>query len=188
VLYIEAQKIPSDGKSGGTIKVTGRLGDVMQESSSIAHTVARAFLMSVADDCHLDDTARMFFQEASLHLHFPEGSVKKDGPSAGIAIVTALLSLAMDRPVSAQLAMTGEVSLTGRVLPIGGVKEKTLGSKRSGIDTLIFPEENRRDWEELSDELKAGMTVRFAKSYADVFRVAFPEGAAGKGGARGSTS
>jgi ATP-dependent Lon protease len=86
-----------------------------------------------------------------------------------------MLSLAMDRPVSQRLAMTGEVSLTGRVLPIGGVKEKTMGAKRSGIDTLIFPEENRRDWVELSDEVRAGITVHFAKSYADVFRVAFPE-------------
>jgi ATP-dependent Lon protease len=129
----------------------------------------------VADERNLSDASRGFFDAAWLHLHFPEGGVKKDGPSAGVAIVTAMLSLAMDRPVSASLAMTGEVSLTGRVLPIGGVKEKTLGAKRSGIDTLVFPEENRRDWIELSDEVKEGIHVHFAKSYADVFRVAFPE-------------
>lgn len=102
---------------------TGQLGEVMRESASIAHTFARAFLRRLQPDC-------AFLEASSLHVHVPAGATPKDGPSAGCTIITALLSLALSQPVSPGLAMTGEVSLTGRVLPIGGVKEKLLAAKR----------------------------------------------------------
>jgi Lon-like ATP-dependent protease len=107
----------------GRMQTTGQLGDVMRESASIAHTYARAFLHRFAPDNH-------YFDTTSLHVHVPAGATPKDGPSAGCTIITALLSLALDTPVRHGLAMTGEVSLTGKVLPIGGVKEKLLAARR----------------------------------------------------------
>lgn len=110
-----------DGK--GMLRTTGQLGEVMKESASIAHTYARSFL-------HNKFQGNKYFDTTSLHVHVPAGATPKDGPSAGCTIITALLSLALDRPVAAGLAMTGEVSLTGKVLPIGGVKEKLLAARR----------------------------------------------------------
>jgi Lon-like ATP-dependent protease len=109
--------------SGGRLITTGQLGDVMRESASIAHTYARSFL-------HTKQPGSGFFDKTSVHVHVPAGATPKDGPSAGCTIITALLSLALGRPVAAGLAMTGEVSLTGKVLPIGGVKEKLLAARR----------------------------------------------------------
>merc|ERR1719498_1361973 len=140
----------------------------MKESSKIALTYAKHALGN------LDPTNR-FFAEANVSLHVPEGATPKDGPSAGCTMVTALLSLAMDRPVRDDLAMTGELSLTGIVLPIGGVKEKTIAARRTGVKVLVFPEQNRKDFDELPDYLKDGLEVHFARQYDDVYRVAFSE-------------
>ena len=110
-----------------------------------------------------------------MHLHVPAGATPKDGPSAGITMTTSLLSLALDRPVRPDLAMTGEVSLTGRVLKIGGLKEKVLAARRAGVSCVVVPEDNRGDWEELEDEVTDGMEVHFASEFAKVFEVAFME-------------
>lgn len=103
----------------------------------------------------------------------PEGATRKDGPSAGITIVSALLSLALDRPLRQNVAMTGEVSLIGKVLPVGGIKEKTIAAKRSGVTCIILPEENRKDFTELPDYITAGLEAHFVSVYADVFKIAF---------------
>jgi len=153
---------------GGSIIRTGQLGDVMKESSTIAHTFARSFLMSA-------EPSNTYLEEATLHIHVPEGATPKDGPSAGITMVTSLLSLAMGKPTRSDLAMTGELSLTGRVLAIGGVKEKTIAARRAGVRHVIFPKANERDYEELPDILKEGLTPYFATHYQEVFDVAFAE-------------
>lgn len=166
-LYIEAAVVEkTDGKGG--LKTTGQLGDVMKESAMIAHTFTRAFLSRRAP--HLPKT---YFKDHSIHMHVPAGATPKDGPSAGCAIITAITSLALDRPVRPDLAMTGEVTLTGQVLPIGGVKEKTLAARRSGVSTIIFPAANKRDFDELAEEVKAGLHAHFAETYDDVYKLAF---------------
>ena len=156
----------SKGGGGASVTRTGQLGDVMKESSVIAHTFARTYLAGL-------DADNTFLEEAHVHLHVPEGATPKDGPSAGVTMVTSLLSLAMDRPARADLAMTGELSLTGRVLPIGGVKEKTIAARRAGVRHIVFPKQNERDYAELPDILKEGVTPHFAHTYDDVYRVAF---------------
>lgn len=108
-----------------------------------------------------------------LHLHVPEGGTPKDGPSAGITIVTALMSLATGKPVKQNVAMTGEVSLIGKVLPVGGIKEKTIAAKRSGVTCIILPAENRKDFEELPKYITEGLEVHFVSYYGDVFSIAF---------------
>jgi ATP-dependent Lon protease len=114
-----------------------------------------------------------FFDERFVHLHVPAGATPKDGPSAGVTMATALLSMILNKPVRKALAMTGELTLTGQVLPIGGVKEKVIAARRVGCKSLIFPEANRKDYEELPDYLKKGFTVYFASQYEDVFKYAF---------------
>lgn len=171
VLYLEASALPRQlGKEAApSLGVTGQLGGVMKESSQLALLLARRHLSTLAP-------ARAdFFEKHELHLHCPEGAVPKDGPSAGVTMVTALLSLGLDTPVRADLAMTGEVSLNGKVLAIGGLKEKTIAARRTGCKVLIFPRANRRDFEELPSYLKEGLQVHFAADYSDVFSVAFPE-------------
>eukprot|EP01023_Acetabularia_acetabulum_P014395 TRINITY_DN17050_c0_g2_i4.p1 TRINITY_DN17050_c0_g2~~TRINITY_DN17050_c0_g2_i4.p1 ORF type:complete len:305 (-),score=63.09 TRINITY_DN17050_c0_g2_i4:210-1124(-) len=164
-LYIEsAVKEKAEGK--GTLQCTGQLGDVMKESSSIAHTFCRSFLLQ-------RDEQNQFFNESAIHLHIPAGATPKDGPSAGCTMITSLLSLAMKKPVRLNLAMTGEVTLTGMVLPIGGVKEKTLAAKRSGVKVIIFPKANKSDWDELSDEVKEGLEPHFVANYNEIFEIAF---------------
>lgn len=164
-LYVEATALkPKDEKSGGDLQFTGQLGNVMSESVKIAFLVARQRLEGTA----FGD----FFQKHQIHLHVPEGATPKDGPSAGVTCITAFLSLAMNKPTR-DVCMTGEVSLTGKVLPIGGVKEKTIAARRSGVKSIIFPEDNRKDFEELPDYLKDGLDVHFAKEYEDVYRAAF---------------
>ena len=127
-LYIESQGIrravDKDGnkRGGGTLKVTGQLGDVMKESAEISYTVARARMAET-------DPANTFFDDTDIHLHVPEGATPKDGPSAGITMVTSMLSLALDRPIKSDLAMTGEVSLTGKVMAVGGIKEKIMAGE-----------------------------------------------------------
>ncbi|CAK4659437.1 unnamed protein product [Aphanomyces euteiches] len=163
-LYIETTTVQSKGGKG-SLMTTGQMGSVMEESTKIAHTYARHKL-------ELIDPENSFF-EADLHLHVPEGATPKDGPSAGCTMVTALMSLALNKPVKANLAMTGELSLTGKVLPVGGIKEKTIAARRSGVTTLVLPAGNRKDFEELPDHLKEGLDVHFANVYDDVYHVAF---------------
>merc|ERR1711897_65349 len=116
------------------------MGDVMRESTQIAHTFSRSYL-------HKLQPENRFLEQTALHIHVPEGATPKDGPSAGITMVTAMLSLALGRSIGSDLAMTGEISLTGKVLPVGGIKEKTMAAKRSGIRRLIFPSTNKRDFD-----------------------------------------
>ena len=153
--------------SGGSLRITGKMGDVMQESAQIAHTLARRFLRSIDGESSND-----FLDVTPLHMHVPEGSTPKDGPSAGVTMTSALISAALDRPLRADCAMTGEVDLIGTVLPVGGIKEKTMAARRSGIRCLIFPKGNKRDWDELPTHLTEGIEVHFASTYADVFNVA----------------
>lgn len=114
-----------------------------------------------------------FFNDALLHMHLPEGSTPKDGPSAGISMVTSLLSLAMDKPVRQDMAMTGEITLTGKVLPVGGIREKVIAARRANVKCLVFPLENKKDWHELPEYIRTGLEVHFANYYRDVFEVAF---------------
>ncbi|EIE24366.1 ATP-dependent protease La [Coccomyxa subellipsoidea C-169] len=166
-LYVEAACVETgDGKGG--LRTTGQLGDVMKESANIAHTFARSFAAK-------HGVPAKFFSDSSIHVHVPAGATPKDGPSAGCTIITALLSLAQNKPVRPDLAMTGEVTLTGRVLPIGGVKEKTLAARRSGVKTLIFPKANQHDFEELADEVKAGFEAHFVETFQEVFDIAFED-------------
>ncbi|KAI8110459.1 hypothetical protein M9435_002133 [Picochlorum sp. BPE23] len=164
-LYIEAASVEK-GEGKGSLRATGQLGDVMKESTTIAHTYARRLLEE-------KDESNSFFSDHALHVHVPAGATPKDGPSAGCALVTALLSLAMNRPVRPDLAMTGEITLTGKVLPIGGVKEKALAAKRSEIKHIVFPEGNKRDWEELTDDVKQGLEPHFVTDYEELFNIAF---------------
>ncbi len=164
-LYIEATAIRS--KAAG-LKQTGQLGDVMRESSEIAYSYVRSLLAE-------DEKYANFFDEHLVHLHVPAGATPKDGPSAGITMSLSLYSLATGQPIKEGIAMTGEITLTGKVLPIGGVKEKTIGARRFGINELIFPEDNRRDFEQLPDYIKEGITVHFADYFQDVLKVAFPK-------------
>lgn len=164
-LYIETLKVPNE-KTG--MKLTGQAGEVMKESSEIAWTFLHSAIERYAPKCS-------FFENSQVHIHIPEGATPKDGPSAGITMVTALLSLLTDTPVLDNLGMTGELTLTGRVLPVGGIKEKFVAAKRSGLKTLILPSENERDYDELPDYIKEGLTIHFVESYDEVFQIAFPK-------------
>ncbi|RLN70142.1 hypothetical protein BBJ29_008857 [Phytophthora kernoviae] len=166
-LYIETTKVETKADRSGLI-TTGQMGSVMEESTKIAHTYARSKM-------HQIDPESKFFEENEVHLHVPEGATPKDGPSAGCTMVTALLSLAMNKTVKPDLAMTGELSLVGKVLPVGGIKEKTIAAKRSGVKTLILPLGNQRDFEELEEYLRKDLDVHFADYYDDVYKVAFEQ-------------
>merc|ERR1712110_386681 len=159
-----------------TFTVTGQLGDVMKESSQIAMTVARSYLQShynTNEDDDNDNENNNFLDTHSFHLHVPEGATPKDGPSAGVTMVTSLLSLALQKPCASQVAMTGEITLSGKILPVGGIREKTMAARRAGITSLCLPDGNRRDWDELPSYLQEGLTVQFCSDYDDVYRVAF---------------
>ncbi|KAJ3162710.1 ATP-dependent Lon protease pim1 [Geranomyces michiganensis] len=150
---------------------TGQMGDVMKESATIAYTYAKSLMARRFPE-------NKFFDKAQVHLHVPEGATPKDGPSAGGTMVSSLLSLALNRPLIQNVAMTGEITLTGKILKIGGVKEKTIAAKRSGVKTIIFPEANRPDWEELPDFIREGLDVKFVSWYEQIFDVIFPDVAA----------
>ncbi|KAJ4886115.1 hypothetical protein Rs2_25863 [Raphanus sativus] len=164
-LYIETTFV-EEVERKGRLRITGQLGSVMKESAQIAHTVARRIMLEKEPD-------NLFFANSKLHLHVPEGATPKDGPSAGCTMITSLLSLAMKKPVRKDLAMTGEVTLTGRILPIGGVKEKTIAARRSQVKMIIFPEANRKDFDELPENVKEGLDVHFVDEYEQVFNLAF---------------
>ncbi|KAM5561037.1 lon protease [Rosa sericea] len=166
-LYIETTQV-EEGEGKGALHATGQLGDVMKESTQIAHTVARAILLE-------KEPENTFFADSKLHLHVPAGATPKDGPSAGCTMITSMLSVAMKKPVKKDLAMTGEVTLTGRILPIGGVKEKTIAARRSGVKTIIFPEANRKDFDELAPNVKEGLDVHFVDDYNQIFALAFSD-------------
>jgi len=162
-LPIEATRIHTLNRG---FKLTGKLGDVMKESAEIAYSYVSSNLKQFGGDPG-------FFNEAFIHLHVPEGATPKDGPSAGVTMASALLSLARDQAPKKGVAMTGELTLTGQVLPIGGVREKVIAARRQKIFELILPEPNRGDFEELPDYLREGLTVHFAKRFADVAKVLF---------------
>ncbi|UCF36758.1 MAG: endopeptidase La [Acidobacteriota bacterium] len=162
-LQIEATAVGSKQKG---FKQTGQLGNVMVESSEIAYSYVMGNLEELGGP---DD----YFDKHFVHLHVPAGATPKDGPSAGITMATALISMMQGKPIRKKLGMTGELTLTGRVLPIGGVKEKVIAARRAGLETLIFPEANRKDVEELPDYLREGMTFHFARDYHQVRRWAF---------------
>nr|WP_299242902.1 endopeptidase La [uncultured Halomonas sp.] len=162
-LPIEASKVHALTRG---FKLTGKLGDVMQESANIAYSYVLGHLAEYGADAD-------FFNEAFVHLHVPEGATPKDGPSAGVTMATALISLAKNQDIDRSMAMTGELTLTGQVLPVGGIREKVIAARRSDIFELILPHANRRDYDELPDHLKEGMTVHFAKQYKDVAKVVF---------------
>lgn len=163
-LYIESVKVPSEKTD---LKLTGQAGDVMKESSQIAWT----FLNSAIDKYAPGYT---FFDKSQVHMHIPEGATPKDGPSAGITMVTSLLSLLIEELILEDLGMTGEITLTGRVLAVGGIREKLIAARRSHLKTLIFPEDNQRDFDELPNYLKKDLKVHFVSHYDDVYSIAFP--------------
>ncbi|CAN6469082.1 unnamed protein product [Victoria cruziana] len=164
-LYIETTVV-EQGEGKGALHLTGQLGDVMKESAQIAHTVSRSILLQ-------KDPDNPFFSTSKLHLHVPAGATPKDGPSAGCTMITSMLSLAMRKPVKKDVAMTGEVTLTGKILPIGGVKEKTIAARRSDVKIIIFPSANRRDFDELAPNVKEGLEVHFVDNYDQIFDLAF---------------
>jgi len=162
-LTIEATKVHTLNRG---FKLTGQLGDVMKESAEIAYSYISSHLRAFYAD-------EKFFDEAFVHVHVPEGATPKDGPSAGITMATALLSLARNEQVERPLAMTGELTLTGQVLPVGGIREKVIAAKRVGVRELILPSQNEPDFVRLPDYVKAGLDVHFVKHYRDVEKAVF---------------
>jgi len=161
ILFIEATKM----KGKGAMKLTGSLGDVMKESVGVANSYVRA----AALDHGIDPS---IFDEIDIHVHVPSGGIPKDGPSAGITMLTAIVSLLTDIPIDNELAMTGECTLRGAVLPVGGVKEKVLAAHRAGIKRIILPEKNKKDLPEIPDEIKNDMEFFFCSRMEEVLEQA----------------
>lgn len=161
ILFIEAAKMPGKGK----IQLSGSLGDVMKESSA----VAMSHLRSIASELRIEPSV---FEQNDVHIHVPSGSIPKDGPSAGVTMLTALASLLLDKPVATDLAMTGEVTLRGAVLPVGGIKEKVLAAHRAGIRTVLLPSKNRKDLPDIPESVRSEMTIEFCESIRDVLQFA----------------
>lgn len=162
---LDVQGVDTAGK--GDVTLTGTLGNVMKESASVAMTYVKANLEKYPPK------DKNFFKDRAIHLHFPEGATPKDGPSAGITITTAIVSVLTNRKVRQDIAMTGEITITGDVLAIGGVREKVIGAHRAGIKEVILPEDNRVDTDEIPDELKSTIKIHFAKTYDDVSKLVF---------------
>jgi ATP-dependent Lon protease len=163
VLFVEATAVPGSGN----LTITGQLGDVMKESAQAALSWVRAHAKELASDLPDD-----WFANHDIHVHVPAGAVPKDGPSAGVAMTTALVSLISNRPVRNDVAMTGEITLTGQVLPIGGLKEKSLAAQRAGITQVIVPDRNEGDVEEISEQEREGLEFVYADDIRDVLGVA----------------
>jgi ATP-dependent Lon protease len=161
ILSIEAVTVPGKGK----VTATGKLGDVMKESVQ----AAESYVKSRAIDYGIKPT---LFERKDIHVHVPEGATPKDGPSAGVAMVTSIVSVLTAIPIKRELAMTGEITLRGRVLPIGGLKEKLLAALRAGIKTVLIPSENEKDLAEIPDNVKKGLTIIPVKNVDDVLRLA----------------
>lgn len=164
VLYIEASL--ADAETGGTgLTLTGQLGDVMKESAQIALSYLRS--RGAELEVPVGD-----LKERGVHIHVPAGAVPKDGPSAGVTMTTALVSLLTGRPVRSDVAMTGEVSLTGRVLPIGGVKQKLLAAERAGVTTVLIPKRNEADLDDVPEEVLGRLTVHAVADVREVLELA----------------
>ncbi len=161
ILFIEAARTPGSGK----LILTGQLGDVMKESAQAALSLLKAN----AGAFGLDPAS---FEKSDIHIHVPAGAIPKDGPSAGVAMYTALVSLLTRRTVRHDVAMTGEISLRGLVLPIGGVKEKTVAAARAGIGTVLLPARNRRDLEDVPASVRASIEFHFVERVEDLIRIA----------------
>lgn len=164
VLFLEAS-LGSMKKFSRGMKLTGSLGDVMKESMKLAYSYARKFM---------NERGNKFLEEHQVHIHVPEGATPKDGPSAGVAITSALVSLASNTTIAEGFAMTGELSLKGKVLKIGGLKEKVLAAKRENMSNVIVPKENKEDAERLDQEVKEGVTFHYVESYDEVYKLLFP--------------
>ncbi|KAK0629802.1 Lon protease-like protein, mitochondrial [Bombardia bombarda] len=168
VLYVESiVQSPLRESNQPSLQITGNLKQVMKESSTIAYSFAKSVMAKQFPN-------NQFLEKAKIHVHVPDGAVPKDGPSAGITMTTSLLSLALDSPIDPTIAMTGELTLTGKVLRIGGLREKTVAARRAGCKTVIFPEDNLSDWLELPENIKEGVEGRPARWYSDVFDLIFP--------------
>ena len=161
-LEVEVNVMPGKGE----FVLTGKLGDVMKESAQ----AAVSYIRSISEAYHID---KDFFSEHDIHIHIPEGAVPKDGPSAGVTMATAILSAVAGIPVRADVAMTGEITLRGRVLPIGGLKEKLLAAKNAGITTVCIPKDNEKDLQEISNEILRGMKIIPAEKLEEIIKVAF---------------
>ncbi|MFM9045418.1 MAG: endopeptidase La, partial [Solirubrobacterales bacterium] len=167
VLFVEATAMPGTGR----LVITGQLGDVMKESAQAALSFVRANASLVAPE-----VAEEWFAEHDIHIHVPAGAVPKDGPSAGVAMTVALVSLVTGRPVRNDVAMTGEVTLTGQVLPIGGVKEKSLAAQRAGIKLVILPERNEGDVEEIPEHERAELDFAYVDTVGEAVSIALEDG------------
>jgi ATP-dependent Lon protease len=161
ILFVEATQMP--GK--GSLILTGSLGEVMRESAQ----AALSYVRSRAQQMGIDPKS---FEKSDIHVHVPAGSIPKDGPSAGITMAVALASLLMRKPVKPALAMTGEITLRGKILPVGGIKEKVLAAARSGVKTVVLPEQNRKDLTDVPAEVRRKLTFRFVKTIGDALQVA----------------
>jgi ATP-dependent Lon protease len=162
ILFVESSRVTGSGK----LILTGQLGDVMKESAQAAVTLVKG----QAERLGIDP---LVFEKSDLHIHVPAGAVPKDGPSAGVAIFASLVSLLTQRTVQHDVAMTGEISLRGLVLPVGGIKEKTVAAARSGIKTVILPARNRRDLEDIPASVRAALQFVWAEKVEDVIAAAF---------------
>ncbi|KAG5949645.1 ATP-dependent Lon protease pim1 [Claviceps sorghi] len=168
-MYIESiLQAPLRTSSRPGLEITGNLKNVMKESTTIAYSFAKAFMVKRFPD-------NDFFDKAKMHLHVPDGAVSKDGPSAGVTMTTSLLSLALDAPVDPTVAMTGEITLTGKVLRIGGLREKTVAARRAGCKTVIFPMDNMSDWLELPENIKEGIEGHAVGWYNEIFDLLFKD-------------
>ncbi|RWS26252.1 lon protease-like protein [Leptotrombidium deliense] len=165
-LFIETTKRSTKESEGGTLRLTGHLGDVMKESADIALSFSKSFLRTI-------DSNNDFLENGQIHLHVPEGATPKDGPSAGCTMVTALMSLALNKPIRQNVAMTGELSLTGMILPVGGIKEKTIAARRANVNCLILPEENRKDFDDLPEFIRSNLEVYFVNNYQQIYDIVF---------------
>lgn len=164
MMVIEASKMPTIGGTAGKLVLTGQLGDVMKESATLALSWIRSNAKKL--DIH-------FLNDNDIHIHFPEGAISKDGPSAGITITTALVSLLIEKPVAQDLAMTGEVTLRGLVLPVGGIKEKLIAAYRANFNKVLIPSGNKKDIKGLPDHVKNGLEICCVANIEQVLEHAF---------------
>ena len=164
-LQIEVSLTPGKGK----IQLTGKLGDVMKESAQTALSYVRTKI----EELHVDSE---YFETHDIHIHVPEGAVPKDGPSAGITMATAIVSAILHRPIRREVGMTGEITLRGRVLPIGGLNEKTLSAHRAGLTTIICPKDNERDIEDIPESVRENLTFKLVSSADEVLAIALDGG------------
>ncbi|ELU05883.1 hypothetical protein CAPTEDRAFT_206144 [Capitella teleta] len=171
ILYVEASKV--EDRSDGKLTLTGQLGDVMKESANLAFNWVRAHAKKVRSKL---DLQRELMERCGLHVHFPAGAISKDGPSAGVTIVTVIVSLFAERCVRSDTAMTGEVTLRGLVLPVGGIKEKVLGAHRAGLTRVILPSRNQKDLHDVPDNIKSAMSFIFVRQLEEVLQAAFEGG------------